>query len=168
MDMSLAPISMSIKIVLMGDGGVGKSALIGHWINHTFEKKYVATFGVSVTPLTISTNYGDFHLDIWDTAGQEKFGGLFDGYLIGAQAVLLMLDVGRRITYKNLPYWQSKITSPEVITLIVGTKVDLHTHKVSEDQYDIGVSIKTGHNVTSPLQHLLQQVTGHPDLVVLD
>jgi len=50
--------------------------------------------------------------DVWDTAGQEKFGGLRDGYYINGQCGIIMFDVTSRITYKNVPNWHRKLTHP--------------------------------------------------------
>jgi GTP-binding nuclear protein Ran len=50
-------------------------------------------------------NYGAIQFDVWDTAGQEKFGGLRDGYYINGQCGIIMFDVTSRITYKNVPNW---------------------------------------------------------------
>jgi GTP-binding nuclear protein Ran len=48
---------------------------------------------------------GNIQFDVWDTAGQEKFGGLRDGYYINGQCGIIMFDVTSRITYKNVPNW---------------------------------------------------------------
>lgn len=53
-------------------------------------------------------NYGQIQFDVWDTAGQEKFGGLRDGYYINGQCGIIMFDVTSRITYKNVPNWHRK------------------------------------------------------------
>jgi GTP-binding nuclear protein Ran len=90
-----------------------------------FEKKYIATLGVEVHPLGFSTvspvaegpllftdvtkNLGEIKFDVWDTAGQEKFGGLRDGYYINGQCGIIMFDVTSRITYKNVPNWHRKL-----------------------------------------------------------
>lgn len=55
-------------------------------------------------------NLGPIQFDVWDTAGQEKFGGLRDGYYINGQCGIIMFDVTSRITYKNVPNWHR--TSP--------------------------------------------------------
>jgi GTP-binding nuclear protein Ran len=54
-------------------------------------------------------NLGPIQFDVWDTAGQEKFGGLRDGYYINGQCGIIMFDVTSRITYKNVPNWHRKI-----------------------------------------------------------
>ena len=53
-------------------------------------------------------NLGRISFDVWDTAGQEKFGGLRDGYYINGQCGIIMFDVTSRITYKNVPNWHRK------------------------------------------------------------
>ncbi len=53
----------------------------------------------------LSQNLGQIQFDVWDTAGQEKFGGLRDGYYINGQCGIIMFDVTSRITYKNVPNW---------------------------------------------------------------
>ena len=70
-----------------------------------FEKKYNATIGVEVRPMPFHTNKGEIKFNVWDTAGQEKLGGLRDGYYIGGQCGIIMFDVTSRITYQNVPKW---------------------------------------------------------------
>jgi GTPase SAR1 family protein len=64
-----------------------------------------ATIGVEVRPLDFTTNRGKIRFFCWDTAGQEKFGGLRDGYYIHGQCAIIMFDVTSRLTYKNVPTW---------------------------------------------------------------
>ncbi|CAN6220898.1 unnamed protein product, partial [Urochloa humidicola] len=70
----------SFKLVLVGDGGTGKTAFVKRHISGEFEKKYEPTIGVEVRPLDFTTSHGKLRFYCWDTAGQEKFGGLRDGY----------------------------------------------------------------------------------------
>ncbi len=73
----------SFKLVLVGDGGVGKTTFVKRHLTGEDEKKYEATVGVEVRPLDFHTTRGKIRFNVWDTAGQEKFGGLRDGYYIG-------------------------------------------------------------------------------------
>ena len=68
------------KLVLVGDGGVGKTTFVKRHKTGEFEKKYVATVGAEVHPMDFTTNRGKIVFNVWDTAGQEKYAGLRDGY----------------------------------------------------------------------------------------
>jgi len=72
------------KCLLVGDGSTGKTTFVKRHLTGEFEKKYVATVGCEVHPLEFTTSHGSLVFNTWDTAGQEKFGGLRDGYFIGA------------------------------------------------------------------------------------
>ena len=61
--------------------------------------------GASVSRLTFTTNKGNVAFICWDIAGQEKFGGLKDGYYMGTQLLMIFFDVTLRNTYKNIPTW---------------------------------------------------------------
>ena len=87
------------KLVLVGDGGVGKTTFVKRHLSGEFEKKYIATQGVEVHPMPFYTSKGNIVFNVWDTAGQEKLGGLRDGYYIGGQCGIIMFDVCSRITY---------------------------------------------------------------------
>ena len=73
------PPRAQFKLVLVGDGGVGKTTFVKRHLSGEFEKKYVATLGVEVRALDFVTTYGKIRFNVWDTAGQEKVGGLRDG-----------------------------------------------------------------------------------------
>ncbi|KAH7572357.1 hypothetical protein JRO89_XS04G0243200 [Xanthoceras sorbifolium] len=72
----------SFKLVIVGDGGTGKTTFVKRHLTGEFEKKYEPTIGVEVHPLDFFTNCGKVRFYCWDTAGQEKFGGLRDGYYL--------------------------------------------------------------------------------------
>ena len=86
-----------------------------------------ATLGVEVHPLTFSTNFGTICFNVWDTAGQEKFGGLRDGYYIQGQCGIIMFDVTSRITYKNVPNWHRDLerVCEKIPIVLCGNKVDV-------------------------------------------
>lgn len=68
------------KLVLVGDGGVGKTTFVKRHQTGEFEKKYIATVGAEVHQMPFSTTLGEMRFNVWDTAGQEKYAGLRDGY----------------------------------------------------------------------------------------
>lgn len=122
-----------IKIVLLGDGCIGKSTFFNKLSNLTdpdyqFQKKYKATDNFDFNRLKIETNYGSKTVDLWDTAGQENRGGqLRDAYLKGADGILLLYDVTEKKTIENITKWldQIKRVCPGVPVAVVGNKADL-------------------------------------------
>ena len=82
---------------------------------------------MEVHPLSFSTNFGTICFNVWDTAGQEKFGGLRDGYYIQGQCGIIMFDVTSRITYKNVPNWHRDLerVCENIPIVLCGNKVDV-------------------------------------------
>lgn len=111
--------------------------------------QFVATLGVEVHPLTFSTNFGTVCFNVWDTAGQEKFGGLRDGYYIQGQCGIIMFDVTSRITYKNVPNWHRDLerVCENIPIVLCGNKVDVKvsrwTSLLSRVKLRIGIPLGT-------------------------
>lgn len=122
----------TFKCVLVGDGGTGKTTFVKRHMTGEFEKRYVATLGVEVHPLVFHTNRGPIRFNVWDTAGQEKFGGLRDGYYIQGQCAVIMFDVTSRVTYKNVPNWHRDLVRvcENIPIVLTGNKVDIKDRKV--------------------------------------
>lgn len=162
------------KLILVGDGGVGKTTFVKRHRTGEFEKKYVATMGVEVSPLPFYTNLGPVVFNCWDTAGQEKFGGLRDGYYIGGQAAIIMFDVTSRVTYKNVPHWYKDLTRvcENIPIVLCGNKVDckdrkvkpkdIHFHRKKNLQY-YDISAKSNYNFEKPFLYIIRRLTGKPD-----
>lgn len=165
----------TFKCILIGDGATGKTTFVKRHLNGEFERKYVATVGVEVHPLTFYTNRGPIKFNVWDTAGQEKFGGLRDGYYVNGQCGILVFDLTSRVTYNNIPNWYRdlKRVCPLIPIVIVGNKVDVKERKVKAKQivfhrrknlqyYD--VSAKSNYNFEKPFLYLARKLTGEEDL----
>lgn len=163
------------KLVLVGDGGVGKTTFVRRHLTGEFEKKYNATIGVEVHPLQFQTNRGLIIYNVWDTAGQEKFGGLRDGYYIGGQCAIIMFDVTSRITYKNVPNWHKDLVRvcENIPIVLCGNKVDVKDRKVKAkaitfhrknnmQYYDI--SARSNYNFEKPFLWLARKLAGDANL----
>ena len=100
-----------LKIVLIGDGGTGKTNFVESLKGTEFNSEYTATMGFEISQLKIPSSSGDgnFELEIWDTAGQEKTGSLRDSYYQDAAGAILFFDVTARTTYKSIPNWHRDI-----------------------------------------------------------
>lgn len=167
------------KLVLIGDGGVGKTTFVKRHLTGEFEKKYIATLGVEVHPMPFFTNHGQVLFNVWDTAGQEKLGGLRDGYYIGGHCGIIMFDVCARITYSNVPKWYKDLTRVcEAIPIVlVGNKVDVKDRKVKAKQitfhrkknlqyYDI--SAKSNYQFEKPFVWLLRRLVNDANLMLVE
>ena len=97
---------------------------------------YTATMGVEIHPIVFYTSRGPIRFNVWDTAGQEKFGGLRDGYYIQAQCAIIMFDVTARVTYSNVPTWHRDLehVCDGIPTVLCGNKVDVKDRKVKPKQ----------------------------------
>merc|ERR1712028_207428 len=167
------------KCLLVGDGGVGKTTFVKRHLTGEFEKKYVATIGVEVHAMPFDTNHGRICFNVWDTAGQEKFGGLRDGYYIQGQCAIIMFDVTGRITYKNVPVWYRDLmrVCENIPIVLVGNKVDVKEREVKAKQinfhrkknlnyYDI--SAKSNFNYEKPFLSLAKKLVGDQHLGFVD
>ena len=167
------------KLVLVGDGGVGKTTFVKRHLTGEFEKRYIATLGVEVHPMPFFTNHGQVNFNVWDTAGQEKLGGLRDGYYIGGNCGIIMFDVCSRITYSNVPKWYKDLTRVcEAIPIVlVGNKVDVRDRKVKAKQitfhrkknlqyYDI--SAKSNYQFEKPFVWLLRRMVNDANLTLVE
>jgi len=167
--------TVKFKLVLVGDGGTGKTTFVKRHLTGEFEKKYIATLGVEVHPLTFYTNYGKIIFNCWDTAGQEKFGGLRDGYYIQGQCAIIMFDVTSRVTYKNVPNWHRDLirVCENIPIVLCGNKVDVKERKVKAktitfhrkknlQYYDI--SAKSNYNFEKPFLWLARKLAGEAEL----
>jgi len=167
--------AVKFKLVLVGDGGTGKTTFVKRHLTGEFEKKYIATLGVEVHPLKFYTNFGILQFNCWDTAGQEKFGGLRDGYYIQGQCAIIMFDVTSRVTYKNVPNWHRDLirVCENIPIVLCGNKVDVKERKVKAktitfhrkknlQYYDI--SAKSNYNFEKPFLWLSRKLCGEADL----
>lgn len=128
--------------------------------------------------MNFKTSRGEVILDVWDTAGQEKLGGLRDGYYIRGQCGIIMFDVTSRVTYKSVPRWYKDVTRvcDNIPLVLVGNKVDVKDRKVKAKQitfhrkrnlqyYD--VSAKSNYQFEKPFIWILRRISGDKDLCLV-
>ena len=160
------------KIIIAGDGGVGKTTFVKQHLHKKFTPAYVPTLGVDVDPITFNTNYGSIEFKMWDTAGQDKYGFLSEGYYIGGHGVICMFDTTSNTSYRNVRGWikkiQNEIKNKNIPTIVCGNKCDIDGGYMSISQIYpnvIKISAKTKTDIDLPLLSLARKLTGHRDLV---
>jgi len=119
----------SLKILLAGDGAVGKTSIAQRFIRGKFITNYTQTVGVDVSHKEIKKN-GDIiaKLAIWDIAGQDHYNFMRQNFYYGTDGVVLIFDLTRHETFEHLGGWIEEIrkqVDEEVPFILVGNKVDL-------------------------------------------
>jgi small GTP-binding protein len=127
------------KVVLLGDSGVGKTCIITRFVSSSFDANMTSTNGASYcTKLVKYEQLGkNLLLDVWDTAGQEKYRSLTKFFYKDAAAVILVYDITREDSFENMKnYWYNQLLencNKDVVLGVVGNKCDLfEEEKVSE------------------------------------
>ena len=127
------------KIVLIGESGVGKTSIINQYVEETFKEDQLTSAGASFSTKKIELKNGNIGtLEIWDTAGQEKFRSLTQLFYKEASAAILVYDITRKNSFDEIKnYWikQVKEKSPNnVIIALVANKIDLFENEEVEEK----------------------------------
>jgi GTP-binding nuclear protein Ran len=164
MSSSSTPI-LTFKVVVVGDGGVGKTAWLRQLQSKRFEGRYTPTLGVVVQRLRFNTPMGLIGFNMWDTAGQEKLQGLRDGYYLKSDAALVFYEAGHRSSYKSCAFYIKEIKRicGDIPIVLVKSKIDLdHADDtilpILEDYPTISISSRTPTNIDAPFDYLLQNL----------
>ena len=127
-----------IKITLIGNSGVGKTSIINQYIDQTFDEANAATIGANYSEKVITKNNKEYELNIWDTAGQEKFHSVGKHFYKDAYIVCLVYDITsqdsldqlKEIWYPDIKKYGEKYT----ILAVVGNKSDLYENDNLADE----------------------------------
>jgi small GTP-binding protein len=122
------PKELMYKVILAGDGAVGKTSLIEKFITGKFEKDYKMTLGTNIFAKSFVVDGSSVKLIIWDLAGQPHFKYVRSGFYLGATGALLVYDVTRKSTLENLDNWRAEMeknTGDVSAAVVVGNKCDL-------------------------------------------
>ena len=123
------------KIIFVGDAGVGKTTIISRIMDNPINEVYEPSIGVDFMSKIIKYRGQNIKLQIWDTAGQEKYKGLIPSYVRNSSIVFLIYDISVKTSFDNIPKWISFIRSIENTTLVLcGNKIDLDKREVTKEQ----------------------------------
>ena len=117
------------KVILLGSTFTGKTSLINRFVKKKFVPEYEATIGVDIKSVKINVGEKFIGLNIWDTAGSEKFQTLTNNYLRNCYGALIVFDIGRRDTFEDIEKWknqflQFKDNEINQVIYLIGNKVD--------------------------------------------
>ena len=116
------------KILLLGDGAVGKTSLVHRFVEGVFNDRYKATIGVDIFSKNVSTPKGDVELQLWDLSGQAHFSAVRSKFYSKADGALLVFDLTNRKTFENLNTWITEATNgvgSGIPMYLLGNKMDL-------------------------------------------
>ena len=116
------------KILLLGDSSVGKTCFLMRYTDNTFQEIHMSTIGLDYKLKNVQLDEGKIvKIQIWDTAGQDRFRSITKNYYKGAHGIILIYDVTARKTFDNVKAWVEQIreeVSDKVSIILVGNKID--------------------------------------------
>eukprot|EP00658_Telonema_sp_P-2_P064319 TRINITY_DN5325_c0_g1_i10.p1 TRINITY_DN5325_c0_g1~~TRINITY_DN5325_c0_g1_i10.p1 ORF type:complete len:203 (-),score=72.95 TRINITY_DN5325_c0_g1_i10:969-1577(-) len=116
-----------LKIIILGDSGVGKTSLMHQYVSKKFDNRYKATIGADFLTKDVEINGQPVSLQIWDTAGQERFQSLGSAFYRGADACILVFDLTQADSFSHLSMWIDEFQLQAGVRdcVLIGNKVDL-------------------------------------------
>ena len=139
--------SKNLKIILLGESGVGKTSIISRYYMDKFDPEQPSTLGTTFITKKIVKNKIEYNLNIWDTTGQEKYHSVTKLFIHGANIVILVYAIDQIETLNKLDYWIQTIKDNcdnNVILSIVGNKYDLNYDDDNDDKKKKIVSDEEG------------------------
>eukprot|EP01038_Epipyxis_sp_PR26KG_P011210 gene11210-15041_t len=161
------------KLVLIGDNGVGKSALLLRFAENTFSEipASSATIGVDFKFRILKVEKKTVKLQIWDTAGQERFKTITSAYYRGADGIIMIYDITNHDSFRHMNEWFQEVNryaSESCVKLIVANKIDLENRVISINEGKtyaqslnlpfIETSASDGTNVEEAFQLIAQEL----------
>ena len=134
-----------IKALLLGDSNVGKTLLIGKFIDNEFSENTLNTIGLDLQCTSLVINKKKINLQIWDTAGQEKYKSMTTSYYRGVNIIFIVYDVTNQESFNHVKNWIAdidKFAKINVMKVLVGNKIDLIDKRVISKEEGINLSKK--------------------------
>ena len=127
------------KVLLLGDSSVGKTCFLMKYTDEAFQETHMATIGLDYRLKSMKLKNGKtVKIQIWDTAGQDRFRSITKNYYKGSHGIILIYDITNPITFENITHWVSQVreeASKNVVIYLIGNKIDLEEErKVSTEE----------------------------------
>jgi small GTP-binding protein len=166
----------SLKIVVVGDSGVGKTCFLIRFVRDLFDEESQPTLGVEFLTKIVQTEKHRIQLQLWDTAGQELFRSVTRGYYRGSAGAVLLFDLNNHDSFDSIGRWLSDIRDVarnDVITVLIGNKSDLAERQVTTEEAQafakehemayFETSAKTGSNITDSMNACVEAIEKNVD-----
>lgn len=137
MDRTSATFDYLVKLLILGDGKVGKTSILLRFTEDYFPTSHIQTLGIDFK-LKLQTIEGKMYkFQVWDTAGQERFRKLTTAYYKNAKGIILVFDVSRRESFEMVTFWMSEIQKHAlegVVKVLVGNQIDKENRDVARQE----------------------------------
>ena len=128
----------SVKIIIIGDQNVGKTNIIHRFTDGEFSNQYMITIGMDYISHNIKINKNIFHLQLWDTAGSERFRSITKGYFSNSACAIIVYDITNEKSFDSIKEWVNECklyTNKNIHLVLVGNKNDLkEQRKIEKEQ----------------------------------
>lgn len=149
--------NMIFKVILIGDSGVGKTNILSRYIRDEFSIETKATVGVEFGCKVIKQNDAKIKVQIWDTAGHERYKSITNAYYKGSRGALIVYDISRRDTFLSIDKWIGELKNhgeADVCMILIGNKTDLQEYRqvTQEEAFKKAEQYKIAYCETSAMQ----------------
>lgn len=170
------PTQYNFKVVLLGEGCVGKTSIVLRYVEDKFNLQHISTLQASFLTKKVNLDNGNkVQLNIWDTAGQERFHALGPIYYRGSHGAILVYDITDQDSFQKVKNWVKELKrmlGSEIILTIAGNKIDLEEQRtVQEDDavayaesvgaHYFETSAKTNENIDELFMELTRLMVQH-------
>lgn len=155
-----------IKIILLGDSGVGKTNIILRYLKNEFNENSLSTIGTTFGVKEMIRNNIKYNLNIWDTTGQEVYRSVTKLFIQGAKIVLLVYCIEQKSTFDSLNFWYDSVKDvcgDDIVLAIVANKQDLF-----DDEEKVQVTEEEGENYAKEKNVLFRSVSAKIDKKGID
>eukprot|EP00112_Aurelia_sp_Birch-Aquarium-sp1_P011274 Seg237.5 transcript_id=Seg237.5/GoldUCD/mRNA.D3Y31 product="Rab-like protein 2A" protein_id=Seg237.5/GoldUCD/D3Y31 len=123
-----------VKVICLGDSAVGKSKLVERFLMDGYKPQQLSTYALTLFKYHTKIDGREVAVEFWDTAGQERFSSMHPSYYHQANACILVFDITRKITYKNLAQWYKELRQyrDKIPCIVVANKIDVDCNITSK------------------------------------
>ena len=160
-----------VKVLMVGESGVGKTCIIQRFIKNQFSTNHLSTIAIDFKMKLLKIRGSNIKMQIWDTAGQERFNTLTSGFFKGSDGIILTYSIIDKNSFENINKWMLQVRTlapPDVKVILVGNKSDFNERVVTykegkemAEKYNIiffETSAKSGENIKNVFQTMGEQV----------